>query len=38
MLQRGEMQVEPYHIQRFLGRMNRRKSIDQMKNSMTTHL
>ncbi|CAF3319682.1 unnamed protein product [Rotaria socialis] len=34
MLQRGEMQVEPYRIHRFLDRINRRKSIDQMKNSM----
>ncbi|CAF1464123.1 unnamed protein product [Rotaria magnacalcarata] len=37
MLQRGEMQVEPYHIHRFIGRVNRRKTIDQMKNSMMNY-
>lgn len=29
MLQRGEMQVEPYRIHKFLGRLHRRKSIDE---------
>ena len=29
MLQRGEMQVEPYRIHKFLGRLNRRKIFDQ---------
>lgn len=28
MLQRGEMQLEPYRIHKFLGRLNRRKSLD----------
>ena len=28
MLQRGEMQVEPYRIHKFLGRLHRRKSLD----------
>jgi len=32
-LQRGEMQVEPYRIHKFLGRLNRRKT-DHMKSSM----
>lgn len=29
-LQRGEMQVEPYRIHKFLGRLNRRRTNDQM--------
>ena len=31
-LQRGEMQVEPYRIQKFLGNLNRRRTNDQLKN------
>jgi hypothetical protein len=31
MLQRGEMQVEPYRIHKFLGRIHRRKSNEQAK-------
>ena len=30
-LQRGEMQVEPYRIHKFLGRLNRRRTNDQLK-------
>lgn len=30
-LQRGEMQVEPYRIHKFLGRLNRRKTTDHVK-------
>lgn len=30
-LQRGEMQVEPYRIHKFLGKLNRR-TYDQIKN------
>ena len=30
-LQRGEMQVEPYRIHKFLGRLNRRRINDQLK-------
>ncbi len=33
-LQRGEMQVEPYRIHKFLGRLNRRRTNDQKKNAM----
>jgi hypothetical protein len=33
-LQRGEMQVEPYRIHKFLGRLNRRRTNDQIKNAM----
>ncbi|UJR35226.1 hypothetical protein I4U23_027991 [Adineta vaga] len=36
-LRRGEMQVEPYRIQKFLGRLNRRKTNDQMKSSIIHH-
>ena len=32
MLQRGEMQVEPYRIHKFLGRLQRRKSLELNKN------
>ncbi|CAF1596227.1 unnamed protein product [Adineta ricciae] len=33
-LRRGEMQVEPYRIHKFLGRLNRRKTNDQLKNAV----
>lgn len=33
-LQRGEMQVEPYRIHKFLGKLNRRLSNDQLKKSL----
>ncbi|CAF0868553.1 unnamed protein product [Rotaria sordida] len=37
MLQRGEMQVEPYRLHKFLGRPHRRKTIDQMKNPIMNY-
>ncbi|CAF2382390.1 unnamed protein product [Rotaria sp. Silwood2] len=36
-LQRGEMQVEPYRFHKFLGRLNRRKTIDHMKNPIMNY-
>lgn len=37
-LRRGEMQVEPYRIHKFLGRLNRRKTNDQLKNAVLQQL
>ncbi|CAF0764285.1 unnamed protein product [Rotaria sp. Silwood1] len=36
-LQRGEMQFEPSRFHKFLGRLNRRKTIDQMKNPLMNY-
>ncbi len=32
-LRRGEMQVQPHRIHKFLGRLNRRRTNDQIKKS-----
>lgn len=38
MLQRGEMQVEPYRIHKFLGRLNRRRTSVHMKKAVENYL
>ena len=37
-LQRGEMQVAPHRIHKFLGRLNRRKTMDHAKNSIINYI